>query len=286
MKLFEDWLKNKDLKERTISNYIYYFNKFTYQKFNQESISHFLSNKTNRNSICRSFIVNFKKFILVNNKALNINDEYYKEISEVELPKITGRVKEKLINPLSQEQILTLEKNLHTEQLKLMLLLSYYGGLRLGELISIKIFSFNWANWKNDMEKMGEVKVFGKGDKEGIAIIPKSIMKRIAQFIKVNNFKSVDSKLFKIGARSWQQQLHNAGINSGITHKEEGGEVIKDTAVHPHKLRHSYAHNLLISGVDIRYIKEALRHSSISSTQIYTQLTKEELKNKLDIVNK
>ncbi|KKL03871.1 hypothetical protein LCGC14_2621810, partial [marine sediment metagenome] len=51
-----------------------------------------------------------------------------------------------------------------------------------------------------------------------------------------------------------------------------------------HKLRHSYGHNLLLKGVDIRYIKEALRHSSIQSTQIYTQLDKEELKDKLNSV--
>ena len=60
---FEDWLRNKNLKERTIENYVYYFNKFTAESFTQETISRFLADKTNRNSIARGFLVNFKKFL-------------------------------------------------------------------------------------------------------------------------------------------------------------------------------------------------------------------------------
>lgn len=58
-------------------------------------------------------------------------------------------------------------------------------------------------------------------------------------------------------------------------------ENLINSCINPHRLRHSYAGNLLKKGVDIRYIKDAMRHSSISSTQIYTQLDKEELKEKL-----
>jgi len=72
---FEEWLKNKNLKERTIENYIYYYNKFSFDSFNQETISRFLSQKANRNSIARGFLVNLKKFLLINYQELGISQE-------------------------------------------------------------------------------------------------------------------------------------------------------------------------------------------------------------------
>ena len=92
---FEEWLSNKNLKERTIENYVYYFNKFTFDVFNQETISRFLSDKTNRNSIARSFLVNFQKFLKVNYKEFGINMDSWKDIVDVELPKLTWKVKQR-----------------------------------------------------------------------------------------------------------------------------------------------------------------------------------------------
>jgi site-specific recombinase XerD len=80
-------------------------------------------------------------------------------------------------------------------------------------------------------------------------------------------------------------KLREAGIKSGLTKKDNNGEYIKNTIIHPHRLRHSYAYNLLKQNIDIRYIKDALRHANISSTQIYTQLSKEDLKAKLQGIN-
>ena len=88
---FEEWLRNKNLKERTLENYVYYFNKFTFDVYNQETVSRFLSDKTNRNSIARSFLVNFQKFLMVNYKELGFSQDSRVRIAEVELPKLTGR---------------------------------------------------------------------------------------------------------------------------------------------------------------------------------------------------
>ncbi len=282
--VFESWLKNKGLKERTIKNYFYYFGKFDFPRLNQEAISQFFSEHTNRNTIARAFIKNLKECMLRNHAALNIDSYYLKEINDVYFPGITGRNKARLINPLAEKQIFLLEKAFNTEQLKLMLLICYTAGLRLGELIKIRINAFNWETWKQSPDKRGEVRVFGKGDKEGIALLPTDLMKRIAIFINSNqdDFKGIDSKLFSIGERSFQVHLQKAGIKSGITKIGENGDIIDETRVHPHKLRHSHAHNLLMKGLDIRFIKESLRHSSIQSTQIYTHVSKRELSDKLD----
>ena len=223
-----------------------------------------------------------------NHQELNIDDYYYKEIGDVYYPGITGRTKQRLINPLTEEQINILENTLETEELKIMIQINYQAGLRLGELIKIQVNSFNWDVWKQNPEKMGEVRVFGKGDKEGIALIHVPLMKRIANFINSNsdNYKGIDSRLFSMGASSYQKHLHKAGLKSNITKLKEDKSVLDETRVHPHKLRHSFAHNLLVvKGVDIRYIKEAIRHSTIQSTQIYTQLSTQELRDKLESVN-
>lgn len=295
---FEEWLKNKNLKERTIENYIYYFNKFTFNVFNQETISKFLSLKQNRNSVARSFLINFQKFLMVNYKELGLSQEVRVNISEVELPKLTGRIKKRLIKPIPHDQIEILENHLETERLKLQLLLSYYCALRLGELLKIEPISFNWDEWKKDPSKMGECRVYGKGDKEGIALVPSFIMKRVSNFI-IHSKKNLtlNSRLFGIGseisgskminiknrARSWQLKLRAAGIKSGITKIDKKGKPIQETVVHPHRLRHSYADYLLNhQKLNLREVQEVLRHSSIQSTQIYTYINKEHLKEKLE----
>ena len=288
---FEKWLENKNLKARTIENYIYYFNKFTFESFDQETTSRFLSVKANRNSIARSFLVNFQKFLKINYKELGFSQESRMNIAEVELPKLTGRVKQRLIKPIPHEQILLLEKSLETEQLKLQLLLSYYCALRLGELLKISILSFNWEQWKKDTSKMGECRVYGKGDKEGIALVPAILMKRIAIYIKSKEFNSLNSKIFirddgninlKNKSRTWQMKLKKAGIIAGITKLDRDKKPIEGTIVHPHRLRHSYASYLLNEkGLNLKEVQEVLRHASLQSTQIYTHINKEKLKEKL-----
>ena len=288
---FESWLINKNLKPRTVQNYIYYFNKFTYGVYDQESVAKFLSLRENRNTIARSFLLNFQKFLLVNHDEFMINPELRLKISAVELPKLTGRAKKRIINPIAHAKIPLLENSLFSESDKLKLLLSYYCGLRLGELMKIRIISFNWDQWKNNISKMGECRVFGKGDKEGIALVPSEIMKRIAQFVRSQEFEGVNAFIFvhpglkynfNSMARDWQTKLAEAGIKVGITQKDSNGKIIKETALHPHRLRHSYATHLLNEvGLDIREVQELLRHSDIASTQIYTHIDKQQLKDKL-----
>lgn len=288
---FEEYLENKGLKKRSVENYIYYFNKFNFESFNQESISRFLSIKENRNSNSRGFLVNYQKFLMTNYKELGLSQDQRLEIGEVELPKITGRIKQRIIRPLTKEEIHKIEDKLPDEKLKLQLLLSFYCGLRLGELLKIEVISFNWDQWKKNPNEMGECRVLGKGDKEGIALVPALIMRRIAKYIRSSKFKNVNSKLFmKDGhglniqnrGRVWQMKLRQAGIDAGVTQLDKDNNPIKETAVHPHRLRHSWASYLLNEkGLDIREIQEIMRHSSISSTQIYTHLNKSHLKKRL-----
>lgn len=290
---FEDWLTNKNLKDQTIRNYLYYFHKFVpyYQSFTQVNVSKFLSEKGNRNINARAFIWNLRKFLMVHYKELGLNQEARIEISEVEIPAQTGRTKQRLVKPLTEEQILEIEKYFVNEKEKLQLLMSYYGGLRLGELFKIRVSSFNWEEWKKDPSQLGECRVYGKGDKEGIALFPPGLMRRIARYIRSANFASLGSYIFLKNLESleginlinrtsiWQKKLKKAAINAGIIKFDTNGKIIDDTNVHPHKLRHSWGYHLRnVKNMDIRDIQEVLRHSSITSTQIYTYADKSRLK--------
>ncbi len=288
---FSSWLTNKGLKPRTIENYLYYFNKFSHNVFNQETVSKFLSKKSNINTVARGFLLNFRKFLMVNSKEFNL-DHLKVDIASVELPKITGRKKQRIVNPLSKEQIHLLEEHLEEEKYKVQLLISYYCGLRLGGVLKLKILSFNWNEWEKDKKQMGECRVFEKGDKEGIALVPPEIMERLTKYIHTGDFSSVESYLFinptrkdqklKDLARTWQEKLAKAGVDSGITQLGEDGKPIKETRVYPHKLRHSYASYLLnVIGMNLKEVQELLRHSDLSSTQIYTHTDMKKKKEKL-----
>lgn len=287
---FKEWLVSKNLKETTVENYAYCFNEFmVFGTFTQETINKLLSKKGNMGNM-RSFLSNLRKYLIINYKELEISQDLKLIIAEVDIPKLTGRAKERIIKPLLKEDIDILEKYLETEELKLKLLLSYHCGLRLGELLKITILSFNWEKWGKDKTKFGECTVYGKGDKEGIALVPPEIMVRMARFSRKKGIDSYSKKLFmsnqsgkiKHGGRIWQMKLRDAGIRSGITKLDENDKPIHGTAVHPHRLRHSYGYYLLNEkGLNIREIQELLRHSSIVSTQIYTYVDKEDLKEKL-----
>lgn len=294
--LFVGWLKSKNLKARTIEEYVYYFNKFVpYPNFSQETISKFLSKKENMNGVARSFLINFQKFLMRNHVQLGISKDEKMEIAEVELPTLSGKKKLRLIKPLTIDQVLLIEKFLPDEKEKLKLLLSFYGGLRHGELLKIQVLSFNWLEWKKDMSQWCECRVFGKGDKEGIAFFPPEATKRVASFIREKNFPSLSSYIFldrkvedlsKINIRNrqsqWTAKIKKAAIEAGIVQFNSEGKVIEETDVYPHKLRHSWGYHLRnVKGLDLREIQEILRHSSLDSTQIYVYLDKKEIKDKL-----
>lgn len=285
--LFQEYLQLKQLSKKTIKEYTAYALRFqTIGAFNSMSISRFLTEKINQNNVGRSFILTLKKFLLYYKDELKLTDEEFKEIAQAEVPPISGRKRTKIIVPLTSQEVELLEKTLETEELKLMLLICYNAGLRIQELLSIKISSFNWEKIKQNPSEMGEVVVFGKGGKERIALIPSWLILRIKEYIKVNAGKyKPDSLLFNRSREFFEKAMLQAGIKSGITRRNNEGKLIESTRTNPHRLRHSYAGNLLRKGVDLRYIKEAMGHSSINSTQIYTQIDKEELKEKLQEVN-
>lgn len=296
---FEKYLENKGLNRSTIRMYSFHYLKFFTQNqiFDQESVNIYLSHKGNRNPQGRSFLVNLKSFLKLNHRVLNLSPTIHEAILEAEVPKISGRIKATLVNPLTEEEILRLENFFKDERYKIMLLLSFYCGLRIKELYSIKTIHFNFNKWKNDYltnpNPRCELRIKGKGNKENIVLVPGFLVKRIVQYIKKRGIVLVNSCIFlrnidkniklENAYRDWEIKLKKAGVESGLSSLDEDGKVIPETKVNPHRLRHSLGNHLLnVQKFNLREVQELLRHSSITSTQIYTYVNKENLKKSLE----
>jgi site-specific recombinase XerD len=145
--------------------------------------------------------------------------------------------------------------------------LFYSCGLRISELIALDV---------KDLDFIGEtVKVFGKGSKERIVPVGEPAIAAIQRYRQEAAITSGPLFLSKRRTRITQQavdlMLRKCLKHSGIPF-----------AVSPHKLRHSFATHLLDAGADLRSVQAMLGHASLSTTQIYTHVTKERLKQAYD----
>jgi integrase/recombinase XerC len=140
--------------------------------------------------------------------------------------------------------------------------LFYSSGLRLSELVNLKIEDINFSD--------EIISVLGKGKKMRIVPIGKEAIQALRKWIKsrsqLNNVAN-NSVLFltkqtkELTQRAVQYRLKFWAKKQGISEN-----------IHPHLLRHSFASHLLQSSQDLRAVQELLGHENISSTQIYTHL--------------
>jgi len=165
---------------------------------------------------------------------------------------------------LSKEEIKLLLSSLVNKKSKLMVSMLYACGFRVSELVNLKVRDLDF----ND--KTGSVKQ-AKGKKDRTFNIPEflfSDLKEQAETQKQANQEYLfTSKNGQLTSRNLQKIVKTAVKIAGIK---------KD--VHPHTLRHSFATHLLEDGIDIRKIQELLGHTDLSTTQIYTHISTEELK--------
>lgn len=177
---------------------------------------------------------------------------------------------------LMQDTILQLIEASYTEssneglRLTAMLELMYASGMRVSELVSLKL---------SQLYKRGDdieyIIIKGKGNKERIGMINEAANKALKQYLQIRShfltmehsdflFSSYtkDGKVTHITRQRFGQMLKQLAIDSGIN----------PAKVSPHALRHSFATHLLENGADLRMVQEMLGHADISSTQIYTRV--------------
>lgn len=148
-------------------------------------------------------------------------------------------------------------------------------GLRVSELASLKRDSVNL-----DKE---EFTVRGKGDKPRVVFLSSSARHAIREYLQLR--RDFSTWLFISHDKASTSREKNENKPTGLTSRSVERLVEKYSRqvgitkkVTPHTLRHSYATDLLMNGADIRSVQAMLGHSSISTTQIYTHVTNQQLK--------
>ncbi len=146
----------------------------------------------------------------------------------------------------------------------------YATGMRVSELTRLK---------QADVEpRMGTVRVFGKGSKERIVPIGRPALKWIAQYAR-------ECRPLLLGRRMSDDVLF-LNVRGTMMTRMAVWKIVQAYArragvtreVHPHTFRHSFATHLLEGGADLRAVQEMLGHADISTTQIYTHIDREYLK--------
>ena len=242
-----------DINSNSIINYLSYLDKNNYEK----------------STIVRK-ITSIKLFHKYLNEKYNIPDVSTK----IDKP----RVRRKLPNILTIEEVDNLLNiqlsNAYDFRNKAMLELMYSSGLRVSELVELKIKDIDLDN--------GYVKCFGKGSKERIVPIGELAVDYLKKYI----YEYRDS--MKKGYYTENVFLNNHGKKISrqgffLIIKEIAKEKKIEKNITPHMLRHSFATHLLNNGADLRTIQEMLGHSSITTTQIYTNVSTDILKENYEL---
>ncbi|MGE5701056.1 MAG: site-specific tyrosine recombinase XerD [Clostridia bacterium] len=188
----------------------------------------------------------------------------------METPKIEKRLP-KVMSLDEVERLLDGPQSNHPSGLrdKAMLELLYATGIRVSELVSLNMGDVNL--------EMGFLKCMGKGSKERIIPLGKMAISVIREYIETARPKLLraggDSALFlnhlgkRITRQGFWKIIKKYALQAGIT-----------TDITPHTLRHSFATHLLENGADLRSVQEMLGHADISTTQIYTHITRTRIK--------
>ncbi|QIW15464.1 tyrosine recombinase XerC [Pasteurellaceae bacterium RH1A] len=178
----------------------------------------------------------------------------------IKAPKV-GKHLPKNIDAEQVAQLLEKEGESPAEKRDLaMMELMYSSGLRLSELQGLDLGDLDFG--------LQEVRVLGKGNKQRIVPMGAKAVEALEKWLAVRaDFNPQDTALFlnQRGGRLSQRAIQ-------LIMKKWGQAQHLDTAVHPHKLRHSFATHMLEASGDLRAVQELLGHASLSTTQIYTHL--------------
>lgn len=183
----------------------------------------------------------------------------------LEQPKLPKKLP-KIMTVEELNTILTSDLN-KTELLIIELL--YGCGLRVSELVNLKLNNIDISS--------KYIQCYGKGSKERIVPFGEKAKSALKKYLKVRDMIILQNKLSDIRIlllKDNGKQITRQDVYEFI--KKQGKKIHKH--ISPHTLRHSFATHLLENGADLRVVQELLGHSDVSTTQLYTHITKKRLK--------
>jgi len=258
----EKRLKLKGFSPRTVKSYKYNISNFLRfsnkkpENVQKEDIETYFMTLINKGSQSNTVRLNYSclKFFFTWVVPRNIN------FHSIDQPK----KKKSLPKVLTKTEIGKMISCTFNLKHKLLIELLYSSGLRVSEAINLKI---NEIDIENNIVRVNQ----GKGKKDRISILSERFKKDLLNYL----CKERDNNIYLLCKGNSHIVLKTAQRIVGIAAKK----AKLNKRVTPHMLRHSFATHLLENGTDIRYIQKLLGHSRLETTQIYTKVSNNDLKN-------
>jgi integrase/recombinase XerD len=242
----------------------------SWENVNKKDIVHFLSEEmesgVTNSTVARTFssIKGFYKF-MVREEYIELNPT-----SDLETPKIRRKLPQVLsieeVDKLMQQPDLLLPLGLRD---RAMLELMYGTGVRVSELLALQLEDINIM--------AGFLRCMGKGRKERIVPVNQTAINWVERYLaKSRNHLLRRNQERSLFLNAHGGKLSRQGFFKILAQYAEKSGIKKE--ITPHMLRHSFATHLLENGADLRAVQEMLGHADISTTQIYTHLSKSRLR--------
>ena len=267
---YSDFTCNNYKKDLNEYNSFILSNKINYKNMDYNDAKEYVIylNKKNdaKSTISRklSSLRTFYKYLVLNNKVKS------NPFLLVSSPKKEKRIP-KFINYNNMEEILNVPniKTKEGQRERVILEVLYASGVRVSELVNIKLKDIDFSN-KN-------ILIFGKGSKERLVSFGDYALEYINLYLKEGRnllLDGVKSDYLIVGKKS--EKLTTRRVEQIID------DIIKRTSIKlnitPHMFRHTFATHLLDNGCDLLVVQELLGHASLSSTEIYTHVSNEHLR--------
>lgn len=261
LKRLETELKIRGFSKQTAKMYLFYNGKFLEytgknpEDVTEDDIREYLAYKISDHSLSNASIALIKASLKF----------FYTEILGLEISRIkTPKASKGLPVILSQREIKHLIECTVNPKHRLLIELLYSTGIRLSECINLRYSDLDLD------EGIGWVRS-GKGSKDRMFIISGIFKDELLGFWAKNG-SGENTYIFSVNGR----KMSTRGVQHALYVSVKRAGINKD--VHVHTLRHSFATHLLENGVDIRKIQKLLGHSNLQTTQIYTQVSTDEIK--------
>jgi len=232
---------------------ILYFLEFLYKTQNSSSVSRILST-----------LRTFYKYLVRDGK---IQKNPFSSIKNPKQPK-------KILEILDEQEVKKFLESIPSSSYlelrdKAMFELLYACGMRVSEIVDLKLSDI-------DLDE-GLIRFIGKGNKERITPVGDSAKDCLGKYIRAARYNlERERKSENVFLNRNGQKLTRQGFWKIL--KKYAGKVNASKNIYPHLFRHSYATHMLERGADLRIVQELLGHSSISTTQIYTNINKKHIK--------
>jgi integrase/recombinase XerD len=257
---FEQEMKIRNFSPRTIKSYSYYITeilKYTRKSardVNSQDLKNYLEHLVDQNKSGSTLNIAYSALKLYFEKILRRRFFIF-------LPR--AQTEKRLPIILNKKEIKRILESIVNQKHKLIISLIYSAGLRVSEVVKIKVQDLDFENNTLFIKQ-------SKGKKDRITIFAKKLGIELKKYIKN---KGVQGILFE---SNQSKSLTTRTIQKIFSKALKGAGIKKNASCH--SLRHSFATHLLENGTNLRYIQKLLGHQKLETTQIYTKVANNRLK--------